>query len=114
MKRASEEDPVDRADERTAVGRHGREREQAHPTQSLDHLMGVKPSLGSMDAEEVPSGLRVAAVEQYLEGFDVGGRLVQPRQQITSQAVGALLASGRGPARKRSGPCSQAVGALYG
>ena len=49
MKRAAVEDPVDRPGDRTPVGGHGREHEQAHPGQLLAQRGRAHPALGGRD-----------------------------------------------------------------
>ena len=66
MKRAAVEDPVDRSEDRAAVGGHGAQGEQAHAAQTLDHLLGAETSIRGVDAEQMRTGPCVAAVKQVL------------------------------------------------
>jgi hypothetical protein len=73
---AAVEDAVDRPDDRSAVRRDGRQRQQAHARQALGDLLGREPALRRVDAQQVRSRRRVAAVEQRLQRRQVVGRLV--------------------------------------
>ena len=96
--RAAEEDRVDRADDRAAVGGRGGEGEQAHAGQPLGDLLGGEAALGGVDAQQVLAGGRVAGVEELLERREVLGGLVHQ----------AALA--RGPSRRQRGADGRAQG----
>ena len=88
MEGAAEEDAVDRADHGVPGGRHGRQRQQAHPLQPLAELLGGQPALRRVDAQQVRAGVRIAAVEQLLQCGEVLSRLVH-RASIAD--VGSLI-----------------------
>ena len=58
VKRAAVEDPVERSRDRSAVGGHGGDHEQAHPGQALDQVLGAHPPLGRRDAAQMRAGAR--------------------------------------------------------
>jgi hypothetical protein len=77
VKRAPEEDAVDRTHDRPPVACDRRERQEPHPGQSLSQFLRIDPSLGRDDCPEVRAGDGIAAVEQILECSDVIVVLVQ-------------------------------------
>src|SRR5262245_17907859 len=83
---AAVEDAVDGTGDRAAACGDRREHEQADPGQPTDDLLGRRPALGRVDAEQVRSCLLVAAIEQTLERGDLGGRLVHAGERSTSGA----------------------------
>ena len=87
MKGASVEDAVDRADQGSTVGGHGRKREERHPRQTFAQLGCRQSPLAGDDAREVSASGSCAAVEELLEREEVIGRFVHA----------SVCALGRGP-----------------
>lgn len=71
MERTSIEDPIHRAYDGPSVGRDRCQREQAHSREPLGDLLGIQPSLWSVDAKQVCAGSLVAIVEELLQRCDV-------------------------------------------
>jgi hypothetical protein len=67
VKGAAVEDPVDRSDDRAAVCGGGRQSEQPHAVEALGNLRRRQPMFGAVDAQRVPAGLLVAAVQDLLQ-----------------------------------------------
>jgi hypothetical protein len=55
-------DPVNRANDWSAVTGHRREREQPHTDQVLRYLARIQPSLGPVDTEQVLTSGLVAGI----------------------------------------------------
>src|SRR3954469_6675976 len=80
VKRAAEEQPVDRADARLALRRHSAEVQDLDPAQPRRELGGVDAPVLAEDAQQVRAGAGARAVEQGLERGQVFRRLVHPRR----------------------------------
>src|SRR3954451_12046974 len=84
---------VHRPDDRTAVGGHGGEREEAHPDEAFGDLFGGEAPLRGDDAAEMWPGVLVASVEQLLEGREILRRLMQERDSASADAAARAVRS---------------------
>jgi hypothetical protein len=105
VERTPVEDAVHWADYRSTVGGDRGQRQEAHAAEPLDDLSGAEASIRRVDAEEMPTRARVAAVEKLLQSVDVASRLVhgpiessRPGTQLLDRALDVSRRAGLGPA----------------
>jgi hypothetical protein len=66
VKRTAVEDPVDRTDDRPPVRRRRRQSQQPHPVETLGNLCCRQSAFGAVNAQQVPAGVGIAAVQDLL------------------------------------------------
>src|SRR5947207_2809121 len=93
MKRAAEEDAVDRPVDRPPVLGDGGQHEQAHPVEPAGESGGIQPPLVGDDGAQVRPGRRVTAVEQVLETSEIVGGLVHTAERYPVRTCGRTSSS---------------------